>query len=376
MPSLLQLVGQLVDQSITALRGGDKTQAAELLAQALQKDPNHEQAWLWLSGIVTSDAERRFCLERVRAINPQNAAAQHGLSLLEKVTPRAPSFAQADNKACTFPGCNEPVNRAGHTFCYQHWKAINRPPAQSPPAQPPAQQVAPQKSASAAKPTGTPSPQPPAPSLVSASVIGERLGIHQHSVNPMLVELGWMSKDAKGWKVTPQGAGLGAVQKFHTQNGGAFVLWPEAILTNAALLATIRSLKGEAQESEIKAASGDRSFRDKFPAKHRTTDGHLVRSKAEVLIDNWLYTAGIVHAYERRLPIEEEAYCDFYVPAGRVYIEYWGFENDVKYRARQEVKRGLYQKYGLHLIELSDDHIKNLDDELPKLLLKFGVVVS
>ena len=47
-------------------------------------------------------------------------------------------------------------------------------------------------------------------------------------------------------------------------------------------------------------------------------------SKAEMLIDNWLYMAEIVHAYERKLPIEEDVYCDFYIPKGKVYIEYWG----------------------------------------------------
>jgi hypothetical protein len=48
------------------------------LAQAIQVDANSEQAWLWLTAIVTTDAERRFCLERVLAINPENAAVQQG----------------------------------------------------------------------------------------------------------------------------------------------------------------------------------------------------------------------------------------------------------------------------------------------------------
>jgi len=34
--------------------------------------------------------------------------------------------------------------------------------------------------------------------------------------------------------------------------------------------------------------------------KYRTEDGHWVRSKAELIIDNWLYRGRIVHAYERR----------------------------------------------------------------------------
>jgi hypothetical protein len=59
-----------------------------------------------------------------------------------------------------------------------------------------------------------------------------------------------------------------------------------------------------------------------------------------------------------------------------VYIEYWGLENNLEYSARKRVKQELYQKYEFNLIELSDEHIKNLDDYLPRLLLKFGVAVS
>jgi hypothetical protein len=114
-------------------------------------------------------------------------------------------------------------------------------------------------------------------------------------------------------------------------------------------------------------------FRDKFPAKHRTADGHLVRSKAEMLIDNWLYMAGIVHAYERKLPIEETLYCDFYIPTGKVYIEYWGYEDDSKYIVRKKIKQEIYKKYNLNLIELNDSDVLLLDDVLPKYLLKYGV---
>jgi hypothetical protein len=30
-------------------------------------------------------------------------------------------------------------------------------------------------------------------------------------------------------------------------------------------------------------------------ATYRTTDGHMVRSRAEVIIDNWLYTNDVEH---------------------------------------------------------------------------------
>ncbi|CAK8721009.1 DUF559 domain-containing protein [Candidatus Electrothrix gigas] len=83
--------------------------------------------------------------------------------------------------------------------------------------------------------------------------------------------------------------------------------------------------------------------------------------------------AEIVHAYERKLPVEENVYSDFYIPTGKVYIEYWGYENDEKYLARKKTKQEIYQKYGFNLIELEDKEVQNLDDILPRLLLKFGV---
>ena len=114
--------------------------------------------------------------------------------------------------------------------------------------------------------------------------------------------------------------------------------------------------------SDIEAE--EKNFRDKFPAKYRTEDGHWVRSKAELIIDNWLYRGRIVHAYERRVPIEEKLLCDFFIPIGKVWIEYWGIE-DEKYLKRKELKKDLYKKYDKNLIELTDKDIENLDDILP-----------
>ena len=125
---------------------------------------------------------------------------------------------------------------------------------------------------------------------------------------------------------------------------------------------------------ESKKTTND-NFRDKFPAPLRTKDGHFVRSRAEVIIDNALYDYKLVHAYERKLPIEEDLYSDFFLPSENVYIEYWGLENDAKYIERKKEKLNIYKKYGFKLIELNDNDISNLDDHLPKKLLKFGIKV-
>ncbi len=109
----------------------------------------------------------------------------------------------------------------------------------------------------------------------------------------------------------------------------------------------------------------EENFRDKYPAKFRTEDGHRVRSKAEQIIDNWLYRKEIVHAYERLVQIEEKLLCDFFIPIGKkVWIEYWGSE-EKQYLKRKELKKELYKRNDKNLIELTDKDITNLDDILP-----------
>ena len=168
---------------------------------------------------------------------------------------------------------------------------------------------------------------------------------------------------------------MGGVQAEAKQSGVPFVRWHESIIKVSALIETISQVKGTVSKERIFGSTSkeEKSFREKFEAKLRATDGHFVRSKAEMLIDNWLYMAEIVHAYERKLPIEEDVYCDFYIPTGKVYIEYWGYENNPKYIARKKIKQEIYQKYAFSLIEVEDKDVQNLDDILPRLLLKFGV---
>ena len=65
-----------------------------------------------------------------------------------------------------------------------------------------------------------------------------------------------------------------------------------------------------------------------------------------------------------------------YIPKGKIYIEFWGLEDDEAYIKRKEQKIELYKKYGLNLIEIDNDKIGNLDDHLPRELLKFGVSLN
>jgi len=212
--------------------------------------------------------------------------------------------------------------------------------------------------------------------LITATRLGKHFGLPANRINYILAELGWIKNDMKGWRFTTSGKRLGAVQSRDKASRVPFVRWPESITNNGALVAIVNEAKGESSNitrNQVQDNADEIGFREKFPAKLRATDGHLVRSKAELLIDNWLYPARIVHAYERKLPVEEDLYSDFYIPAGNVYIEYWGLESDPHYSTRKTKKLEIYHKYGFNLIELTDKEIMNLDDNLPRLLLEFGI---
>jgi hypothetical protein len=263
---------------------------------------------------------------------------------------------------CAVAGCSNMVSKPGHTLCYEHWLAAKNKKPQTTSAMRPSEGCG--------------------AMMLSSTQLGERLGISSRKTNQVLAELGWIQKERRGWVPTEQGLKLKAEVREHYQTGIPFVLWPEALLSSRILVGTANELVEPALDVEPTklidnhGESASTGFREKFKPTHRATDGHWVRSKAEALIDNWLYMSGLVHAYERLLPIEEEVYCDFYIPSGKVYIEYWGIENDKKYEDRKQVKRDIYKKYSLNLIELNEEHIKNLDDELPKLLLRHKVEVS
>ncbi len=72
-------VAEWLRQGIAAAKAGDVERASELLLKVVDIDEYNEQAWLWLSSVVESDADREVCLENVLSINPENKLAKAGL---------------------------------------------------------------------------------------------------------------------------------------------------------------------------------------------------------------------------------------------------------------------------------------------------------
>ena len=108
-------------------------------------------------------------------------------------------------------------------------------------------------------------------------------------------------------------------------------------------------------------------------------DGHRVRSKAERIIDDWLYDNGIKHIYEPVVSeIPEKLVPDWLIESNdgksKCYIEYWGIEDSTEYKENMNRKLKIYLKYKLPLIEIRDENIRNIDFYLKEQLRKKGIL--
>jgi hypothetical protein len=221
-------------------------------------------------------------------------------------------------------------------------------------------------------------------SLLTSAMLGARVGLSARQVNLLLLELGWVRKGLKGWELSPQGKALGGLQEEYPDSGVPYVRWPASLPSHPVLLRTLRVLQacaklgaaGEASEGELFEDPGPdiRTRLDGVPA-FRAVDGHVLPSRAQLLLCNWFYMSGIVHATGRRLPVEGEYRCDFYLPSQHLYVEYWGDEAAPGLLSAKLEKRAVYERHGLALLELDAEDLPKLDEVLPRKLLRYGLAV-
>ncbi|MFX1389093.1 MAG: hypothetical protein ACFE9Z_03405 [Promethearchaeota archaeon] len=100
-------------------------------------------------------------------------------------------------------------------------------------------------------------------------------------------------------------------------------------------------------------------------------DGHVVKSRGELIIDNHLYRLGISHDYENKIKIKGKSLkYDWYLPDINVYLEYWGYFGK-DYMKRKKEKLELYQKGNLNLISIEDIMLQNIYFNLETQLEKY-----
>ena len=117
---------------------------------------------------------------------------------------------------------------------------------------------------------------------------------------------------------------------------------------------------------------------DSYEGKFTCTDGHIVKSKSEMIIDNWLFDHGIPHAYEKKLPIDSDErhdlHPDFCLPGygddtDDIYIEYWGYnEKNIEYTKSKNYKMKIYKDLKVTVICLEEKDIMDINASLSRKL--------
>jgi tetratricopeptide (TPR) repeat protein len=77
----------MLQEAIDAIRQGQRRRARDLLTRLLRADQSDPEYWLWMSAVVDSLKERKYCLEMVLRLDPDNRQASDGLVMMGAVPP-------------------------------------------------------------------------------------------------------------------------------------------------------------------------------------------------------------------------------------------------------------------------------------------------
>jgi len=194
---------------------------------------------------------------------------------------------------------------------------------------------------------------------LSATLISHKLDLPARLINLLLAERGWIKKHIRGWLLSSRGKAIGGEQHTSEQTGIPFVTWPETVLENSHFLAGVSQLKGDA-----------------FLSTKKTLSGQVAESQTGFIVENWLYVAGVHHAFNYALPTTNETIiADFFLPELQVAIDIWGAEDNAAALSSKLTKQEFYKKYNFDFIELREENIAQLDEVLAKQLFHFGLAV-
>ena len=104
--------------------------------------------------------------------------------------------------------------------------------------------------------------------------------------------------------------------------------------------------------------------------RYKSDSGYIVKSRAELIIANWLFYRGIDFIYEKKTPTKERVISDFYLTHSNIYIEFWGLETP-QYLKRKSKKIKIYKKYRLKLIQMDDCSLHDLNAYFAKEFKEF-----
>ena len=198
---------------------------------------------------------------------------------------------------------------------------------------------------------------------LTATNLSHKLSVPARLINLLLAERGWIKKNIRGWLLTAEGKLLGGQQQENKQSGIPYVTWPESFLDNKLLLVSV------AQINAVESVAD-------FP----TLDGREAHNRAERMIANWLYLAGVVYAknytISRDIKHEQEScIAQFYVPQISLCIDFWPARGQADELAEQLAKQALYSKYQIPNIELREEDLPQLDEILARRFMGYGIAI-
>lgn len=122
---------------------------------------------------------------------------------------------------------------------------------------------------------------------------------------------------------------------------------------------------------------------ESYEGVYKCKDGHIVKSKSEREIDNYLFDHNIPHAYEKVVSIDGDSkhdlHPDFCLPnylnkGIDVYLEHWGFNsNNRDYYKSKKYKIGKYKELGLTIICTNEADMNDPEASLNRKLKNFEI---
>lgn len=138
-------------QAIALIRAGELKTGGTILHDLLRTDRDIELAWLWLTACVDSVDDKRYCLNEVLRINPDNEHARMGLDRLGQSPNQVPEPPTAEQTSDS-----EVLARLDVATSTAQVAAQPEPPVVQPVVSPPARPaVQPARAAPASRPAPT-----------------------------------------------------------------------------------------------------------------------------------------------------------------------------------------------------------------------------
>ena len=72
----------IYNEALAAIQADDLARARDLLTRLIKRNPRNADYWLWMSSVVDSLRERKYCLRQAYKINPEHEEVKQGLIIL------------------------------------------------------------------------------------------------------------------------------------------------------------------------------------------------------------------------------------------------------------------------------------------------------